>query len=51
MLAAKIGKPPSYVAKIELKERRLDPVEWLELLRALGASELDAFEQVRKSIE
>lgn len=34
-LAARIGKPPSFVGKYELGERRLDVVEVFELLWAL----------------
>jgi transcriptional regulator with XRE-family HTH domain len=49
-LAKRLGKPPSYVAKVELKERRVDVVEFVEFLRATGASEGDAFELVRSSI-
>lgn len=36
-LAAQVGKPPSFVAKYELGERRLDVVELLVLLKAMGA--------------
>lgn len=36
-LAARLGKPPSFVAKYELGERRLDVVETLVILNALGA--------------
>ncbi len=34
-LAMRLGKPPSFVAKYELGERRLDVVELLVILRAL----------------
>jgi transcriptional regulator with XRE-family HTH domain len=30
-----IGKPPSFIAKIELGERRLDLVEYVAIARAL----------------
>ena len=50
VLAARLGKPPSYVAKIELKERRVDVVEFVEFLRAAGASERAAFEVVRAAV-
>lgn len=36
-LAAKLGKPQSYVSKCELGERRVDVVEFLEIADALGA--------------
>ena len=35
-VAAMIGKPPSFVAKVETGERRLDFVEFIVLARALG---------------
>ncbi len=35
-VAAVIGKPPSFVAKVETGERRLDFVEFIVLARALG---------------
>lgn len=36
-LAQKLGKPPSFVAKYELGERRLDIVETWVILRCIGA--------------
>lgn len=35
-LAARLGKPRSFVSKIENKERRLDFVEFVVVARALG---------------
>jgi hypothetical protein len=35
-VATMIGKPPSFVAKVETGERRLDFVEFIVLARALG---------------
>lgn len=35
-LAMILGKPQSYVSKIERGERRIDVVEFLELVEALG---------------
>ena len=37
-LAEKVGHPQSYIAKIENGERRVDVVEFLELIHAMGAS-------------
>ena len=34
-LAEKIGKPPSFVGKYELGERRLDTIELLVILKAM----------------
>lgn len=35
-IAKRLGKPPSYVAKYELGERRLDVLEFLDLSEAIG---------------
>lgn len=35
-LANRLGKPPSFVAKFELGERRLDVIELLVILKVLG---------------
>ncbi|MEI9983870.1 MAG: helix-turn-helix transcriptional regulator [Aliidongia sp.] len=37
-LAERLAKPQSYVSKIELRERRLDIVEFIEVCRALGVN-------------
>jgi ribosome-binding protein aMBF1 (putative translation factor) len=36
VLAQRLGKPPSYVAKYELGERRLDVLEFLDIAAAIG---------------
>lgn len=35
-LATKLGKPHSFVHKSEIGERRLDPLEFIDICRALG---------------
>lgn len=35
-LAERLGKPPSYVAKYELGDRRLDVLEFLDVAAAIG---------------
>jgi transcriptional regulator with XRE-family HTH domain len=35
-LAGRLGRPQSFVSKVELGERRLDVIEFLELCRAIG---------------
>jgi transcriptional regulator with XRE-family HTH domain len=45
-LAARLKKEPSWVAKIELGERRLDIVEFIAIARALGLKEDDLLRKV-----
>jgi transcriptional regulator with XRE-family HTH domain len=35
-LATLLGREQNYVARIETGQRRLDLIEWIQLLRALG---------------
>lgn len=35
-LAARLKQPPSYVGKIESRQRRLDLIEMVDLLEAIG---------------
>jgi transcriptional regulator with XRE-family HTH domain len=37
-LAELLGRPPSYIAKLELAERRLDVIDLTEIARGLGIS-------------
>ena len=36
-VAERLGRPQSFVAKVEGGERRLDVIEFVDLVRALGA--------------
>lgn len=49
-LADRLGKPPSFVAKIETGERRLDIVEFIAIARALGVRPADLIEQANEVI-
>lgn len=40
-LAARVEKPPSFIAKIEVGERRVDVIEFIALARAIGGIEAD----------
>jgi transcriptional regulator with XRE-family HTH domain len=40
-LAASIGRPQSFVSKVESGERRLDMTELIQVLTALGADPLE----------
>ncbi|MBP0594571.1 helix-turn-helix transcriptional regulator [Paraburkholderia sp. LEh10] len=45
-LASRLGRPQSYIAKIEIGERRIDVVEFLELARILGVSPASVLENL-----
>lgn len=49
-LAEALGKTQSYVAKVELHERRLDVVQLVEWLRALEVDERKFFAEMLKDI-
>ena len=49
-LAARLGKPPSYVAKIELRQHRLDVVEFVAWARALGMGEGEALSRLSRAL-
>lgn len=49
-LARRLGKPPSYVNKIELLERRMDILEFLLIAEALGIDPADLFSKVMKAV-
>jgi DNA-binding XRE family transcriptional regulator len=45
-LADKLGRPQSFLAKVEGYERRLDVVEFLHLCRAIGTEPATFFENI-----
>jgi ribosome-binding protein aMBF1 (putative translation factor) len=49
-LAARLGKPQSFVSKVERGERRLDVVELIVLIRAIGADEMSFLRTVVAAI-
>ena len=49
-LARRLGKPQSFVSKMERGERRLDVVELIIVARAIGAEELALVKSVAKRI-
>jgi transcriptional regulator with XRE-family HTH domain len=42
-LAERLGKPQSFVAKYERGERRIDVIEFLKIVRAMGADPAAVF--------
>ena len=50
-LAAKLRKPPSYVHKCEVAERKIDPLELLKWWEACGVESQRAFRQLRDFVD
>jgi ribosome-binding protein aMBF1 (putative translation factor) len=48
-LAARLGKPQSFVSEYERGQRRVDVVELLVISRALGLDPLDLFAEIARS--
>ena len=48
-VAAKLGRPQSFVAKIESGERRLDVVEFVAFCRALDRVPLQVFKTLSRT--
>ncbi len=48
-LAARLGKPHSYVYKVEVGDRRIDPVELIAWCRACGVDPKRAIGQLESS--
>jgi transcriptional regulator with XRE-family HTH domain len=46
-LARRLGKPPSFVNKIEQLERRMDVLEFVAIAEALGLSAVALLEKIR----
>lgn len=49
-LASRLGKPRSFVSKIENKERRLDMVEFVMIARGLNVAPADLLKAVIASL-
>ena len=50
-LADRLGRPQSFVAKVEGGERRIDVIEFLEIARALGADSYDMLRAVEEEAQ
>jgi transcriptional regulator with XRE-family HTH domain len=48
-VAARLKRPQSFVAKYEGGERRLDVIEFIEVVRVMGGEPGDVFEQLARS--
>lgn len=49
-LAARLGKPQSVVSGYENGRRRVDVVEFLLIVRTLGADPVEAFAEIARSL-
>ena len=49
-VAQRLKRPQSYVSKIELGERRLDVVEYIQFARAVKADAVQIMREVMKKI-
>jgi transcriptional regulator with XRE-family HTH domain len=49
-LASRLGKPRSFVSKIENRERRLDFVEFVAVVRALGLEPADVMARIAEML-
>lgn len=45
-LGKKMGKPQSFVSKVERGERRIDPAELIDMCIALGINPADIIQQI-----
>jgi transcriptional regulator with XRE-family HTH domain len=50
-LARRLGKPRSFVSKIESRERRLDIVEFILLAREMGIHPLDLLDSILSTLD
>ena len=50
VLAAKLRKPPSYVHKVEVGDRRIDPIEFIAWCRACGLDSPNCLSMVEKQL-
>ena len=50
-LASRLAKPPSFIAKIETGERRLDIVEFVAIARELGVSPGIVIDQIDAAVD
>ncbi|MDQ0998098.1 transcriptional regulator with XRE-family HTH domain [Phyllobacterium ifriqiyense] len=50
-VAERLGKPQSYIAKVEGSERRIDIAEFIAYTRALGVDPIEAFKEYVKRVK
>ena len=50
VVAERLGRPQSFVAKVENGERRLDVVEFIDLVEAVGGDPAEVFAQLLTAV-
>ncbi len=45
-LSKKLGMPTSYIGKCELGERRIDVIEFIEIVKMLGLDPIEIFKKI-----
>ena len=51
VIADRLGKPQSFIAKIEGLERRIDIVEFFEIAKAIGSDPMPLIKEVWEQVE
>lgn len=49
-VAAKLGLPPSYLSKVEKGTRRLDVIEFLQIVEAIGAEPDEVIRELQEAL-
>ena len=49
-LAARLGKSPTFVAQVELGQRRVDVLQFIAITRAIGIDAAEAFSRVAAAV-
>jgi len=51
VIADRLGKPQSFIAKVEGLERRIDVVEFFEIARAIGFDPMPLIKEIWERVE
>ena len=51
VIADRLGKPQSFIAKVEGLERRIDIVEFFEIAKAIGSDPMPLIKEIWERVE